>query len=106
MVEAERKFTDEKVKQLIDFKRTVCTEENGLKLVVINQKGIDPLSLDMLAKDGILALRRAKVRNFVKLPSPRNLCTEHRSSFCLCRGATWSDSPSLAAAPRSIVWTS
>lgn len=67
MVEAERKFTDEKVKQLIDFKRTVCTEENGLKLVVINQKGIDPLSLDMLAKDGILALRRAKRRNMERL---------------------------------------
>ena len=31
--------------------------------VVINQKGIDPLSLDMLAKQGIMALRRAKRRN-------------------------------------------
>ena len=31
--------------------------------VVINQKGIDPLSLDILVKNGILALRRAKRRN-------------------------------------------
>ena len=31
--------------------------------VLINQKGIDPPSLDMLAKAGIIALRRAKRRN-------------------------------------------
>ena len=30
---------------------------------MINQKGIDPLSLDIFAKEGILALRRAKRRN-------------------------------------------
>jgi len=35
--------------------------------VVINQKGIDPMSLDMLAKEGILALRRAKRRNMERL---------------------------------------
>ena len=34
---------------------------------MINQKGIDPLSLDVLAKDGILALRRAKRRNMERL---------------------------------------
>jgi T-complex protein 1 subunit zeta len=37
----------------------VCKE--GQSFVVINQKGIDPLSLDMFAKEGIIALRRAKV---------------------------------------------
>ncbi len=31
--------------------------------VVINQKGIDPVSLDYLAAEGIMALRRAKRRN-------------------------------------------
>ncbi len=31
--------------------------------VVINQKGIDPVSLDKLAREGIAALRRAKRRN-------------------------------------------
>jgi len=35
--------------------------------VVINQKGIDPLSLDLLAKNGILGLRRAKRRNMERL---------------------------------------
>jgi len=31
-------------------------------------QGIDPLSLDMLAKAGILALRRAKRRNMERIP--------------------------------------
>lgn len=35
--------------------------------VVINQKGIDPMSLDMLAKEGIMGLRRAKRRNMERL---------------------------------------
>jgi T-complex protein 1 subunit zeta len=34
---------------------------------MINQKGIDPLSLDIFAKEGILALRRAKRRNMERL---------------------------------------
>lgn len=65
MVESERKFTDEKVRKVIDLKREVC--KNGEGFVIINQKGIDPLSLDMLAKEGILALRRAKRRNMERL---------------------------------------
>ncbi len=35
--------------------------------VVINQKGIDPISLDALAKEGIMALRRAKRRNMERI---------------------------------------
>ncbi len=35
--------------------------------MVINQKGVDPLSLDMFAKEGILCLRRAKRRNMERL---------------------------------------
>ena len=35
--------------------------------VLINQKGIDPLSLDLLAKEGIISLRRAKKRNMERL---------------------------------------
>ena len=65
LVESERKFTDEKVRQVIEFKRRVCQE--GQSFVIVNQKGIDPLALDMLAKDGILALRRAKRRNMERL---------------------------------------
>ncbi len=34
---------------------------------MINQKGIDPISLDMLAKEGIIALRRAKKRNMERI---------------------------------------
>lgn len=64
-VESERKFTDEKVKLVIDFKRRVCKE--GETFAVINQKGIDPLALDMLAKEGIFACRRAKRRNMERL---------------------------------------
>ncbi|CAM9769374.1 unnamed protein product [Chrysoparadoxa australica] len=65
LVESERKFTDDKVKQVLEFKRAVCKE--GESFVIINQKGIDPLSLDMFAKEGIMALRRAKRRNMERL---------------------------------------
>mmetsp|Transcript_9105 Transcript_9105/g.13637 ORF Transcript_9105/g.13637 Transcript_9105/m.13637 type:complete len:546 (+) Transcript_9105:77-1714(+) len=65
LVESERKFTDDKVKKVIEFKREVCKE--GESFVVINQKGIDPMSLDMFAKEGIIALRRAKRRNMERL---------------------------------------
>jgi T-complex protein 1 subunit zeta len=64
-VDSENKFTLEKVKQVIDFKRRICKE--GESFVVINQKGIDPFALDMLAKEGIMALRRAKRRNMERL---------------------------------------
>ena len=49
------------VNAILELKRKVCTDENGKKFVVINQKGIDSLSLDALCKDDIMALRRAKV---------------------------------------------
>jgi T-complex protein 1 subunit zeta len=65
LVDSERKFTDEKVRQVIDFKRRVCKE--GESFALINQKGIDPMALDMLAKEGIFALRRAKRRNMERL---------------------------------------
>lgn len=65
LVESERRFTDEKVRQVIEFKRRVC--KNGESFAVLNQKGIDPLALDMLAKEGIFAVRRAKRRNMERL---------------------------------------
>ncbi|PRQ50920.1 putative chaperonin Cpn60/TCP-1 family, groEL-like apical domain-containing protein [Rosa chinensis] len=40
---------------------------NVNNFVVINQKGIDPPSLDLLARAGIIALRRAKRRNMERL---------------------------------------
>ena len=68
LVESERKFVDAKLKKIVEFKNLVCDQavdakEKRKNFVVINQKGIDPLSLDILAKSGILALRRAKRRN-------------------------------------------
>merc|ERR1712048_1194363 len=68
LVESERKFTDEKVKKIVELKKKVCTEENKKSFVVINQKGIDPPSLEMLARENIIALRRAKRRNMERLP--------------------------------------
>merc|ERR1719174_1679002 len=68
LVESERRFTDEKVKKIIELKKKVCTEENKKTFVVINQKGIDPPSLEMLAHENIIALRRAKRRNMERLP--------------------------------------
>lgn len=63
---SERKFTDERCQKIIDLKRKVC-EGNDNSFVVINQKGIDPLCLDSFAKEGIIALRRAKRRNMERL---------------------------------------
>jgi T-complex protein 1 subunit zeta len=78
LVESERKFTDAKVRKVIELKQLVCDaqlDKDGQNIgekktfVLINQKGIDPLSLDMLAKAGIMALRRAKRRNMERLAS-------------------------------------
>jgi len=72
LVESERKFTDAKCKKIVELKNLVCDQavdstEKRKNFVVINQKGIDPLSLDILAKNGIIALRRAKRRNMERL---------------------------------------
>ena len=66
MVDAERAVVDEKVKKIIALKKQVCdgTDKN---FVVVNQKGIDPQSLDLLAREGIMALRRAKRRNMERI---------------------------------------
>jgi len=66
LVESERKLVDDKVRKIIELKRKVC-DGNSKSFVVINQKGIDPLSLDMLAKQGIIGLRRCKKRNLERL---------------------------------------
>ncbi|KAJ8488631.1 hypothetical protein ONZ51_g3422 [Trametes cubensis] len=72
LVESERRFTDAKCRKIVELKNLVCDQavgsnEKKKNFVVINQKGIDPLSLDILAKNGILALRRAKRRNMERL---------------------------------------
>jgi len=52
LVKAERAFTDQKVQKIIDFKKQVCKDdgEGESSFILINQKGIDPISLDALAK--------------------------------------------------------
>ena len=58
--------------------------------VLINQKGIDPICLDMLAREGILALRRAKKRNMERLTLACGgfaiNSVEELSEDCLVRG--------------------
>jgi T-complex protein 1 subunit zeta len=66
MVDAEHALVEERAKQIIELKKQVCDKE-GKHFVVINQKGIDPIVLDMFAKEGILGLRRAKRRNMERL---------------------------------------
>lgn len=78
LIESERKFIDDRLRKIVAFKNSVCDValdsegrpkkgEKGKGFVIINQKGIDPMSLDVLAKNGILALRRAKRRNMERL---------------------------------------
>lgn len=68
LVQAEREFIDARVRKLVEFKNKVCGEGSPCKeFVLINQKGVDPVSLDALARAGIVALRRAKRRNMERL---------------------------------------
>ena len=67
LVESERRFVDDKLRKIVDLKKDVCGNDPKKGFVIINQKGIDPLSLDILVKNGIFALRRAKRRNMERL---------------------------------------
>ena len=67
LVESERRFVDAKLKKIVELKNEVCGKDEKKGFVIINQKGIDPQSLDVLAKNGIFALRRAKRRNMERL---------------------------------------
>lgn len=67
LVASERKFVDEKLRKIVELKNEVCGSDPKTSFAVINQKGIDPLSLDVLVKNGIFALRRAKRRNMERL---------------------------------------
>lgn len=66
MVDAEHALVEDRAKKIIELKNQVCdTPDKGF--VVINQKGMDPIVLDMFAKAGIIGLRRAKRRNMERL---------------------------------------
>uniref|UniRef100_A0AAY5F526 Uncharacterized protein n=1 Tax=Electrophorus electricus TaxID=8005 RepID=A0AAY5F526_ELEEL len=80
LVKAERKFIEERVQKIIALKNKVCADNNKA-FVVINQKGIDPFSLDALAKEGIVALRRAKRRNMESRSLKKCLRHEEKYTF-------------------------
>jgi T-complex protein 1 subunit zeta len=65
-VNAERQFINNRVKKVIELKKKLC-DGTDKTFVLINQSGIDPPSLDMLAQEGIMAMRRAKRRNMERL---------------------------------------
>lgn len=69
LASTEREFISNKAKAIADLGNQLKKE--GKNLVVINEKGIDPYSLEILANAGILALRRAKRRNLERLV---NMC--------------------------------
>lgn len=66
LVASERAFIDERCRKVIELKNQVC--KNGEGFLLYNQQGIDPISLDLLAKAGIMGLRRAKRRNMERMP--------------------------------------
>jgi T-complex protein 1 subunit zeta len=67
LIASERAFTDDKVLKIIEFKRKVC-EGTNKTFVIVNQKGIDPPSLELLARENIIGIRRAKRRNGERIP--------------------------------------
>jgi T-complex protein 1 subunit zeta len=86
LVESERRFIDVKLKKIVELKNQVCdqavdSKEKPKGFVIINQKGIDPLSLDVLAKNGIFALRRAKRRNMERYAQPALKALPHSDTI-------------------------
>lgn len=67
LIASERAFTDEKVLKIVELKKKLCdgTDKN---FIIVNQKGIDPPSLEILAREGIVGIRRAKRRNGERIP--------------------------------------
>jgi T-complex protein 1 subunit zeta len=62
LIESERQFTDDKVMKIVELKERLCAG-NDKSFIIINQKGIDPPSLEILARHKIVGIRRAKRRN-------------------------------------------
>jgi T-complex protein 1 subunit zeta len=52
--------------KIVELKKRLC-DGTDKTFVVLNQKGIDPASLDIFAREGIFAVRRAKRRNMERL---------------------------------------
>ena len=68
LVAAERKFIDDRCLKIVQLKKQVIgDDESDKSFVVLNQQGIDPNSLDILSRNGIVALRRVKRRNMERI---------------------------------------
>ena len=68
LIASKRAFTDEKVNEIVAFKKKLCDGTNK-NFVIVNQKDIDPPSLKILARASIIGIRRAKKRNGESIPS-------------------------------------
>lgn len=71
MVQAEREFIEQRVKKVIALKKQLC-DGTDKGFVVINQKGIDPMSLDLLAKEGKIFCRINNYEIIFCTPNFRN----------------------------------
>ena len=67
LVASERKFIDDRCLKIVELKKQVVGDDKDKSFVVLNQQGIDPNSLDILARNGIVALRRVKRRNMERI---------------------------------------
>lgn len=65
MAKAERSFVDGRVMKIVDFAKAHLKDDE--QLVLINVGGIDPISLDILQRNNIMGIRRAKRRNMERL---------------------------------------
>jgi len=68
LVASERKHVNDKVQAVLALKKKVCGDDPSKSFVFVNQQGIDPISLDLLQKEGIVGIRRAKKRNMERIP--------------------------------------
>jgi len=65
MAEAEREYVNKRVYKIVEFKNQYVAEDETL--VIVNVGGIDQISLDILQKNNIMGIRRAKRRNMERL---------------------------------------
>lgn len=65
LAESEREFILEKARAIASF--ALELKKEGKSMILVDEKGIDPFSLEVLSEAGVLALRRAKRRNLERL---------------------------------------
>jgi len=68
LVKAERMNVTQRVNRIIALKNEVVGTDKDKSFILINQGGIDPISLDMFQKNNIVGIRRAKRRNMERIP--------------------------------------